>query len=262
MQSNKIHIAHTYLGEATNRITVNLAGLGGTGSHMLSCLIQIDQILKMLRKPNLVVKAFDPDEVERHNIGRQLFTKGELGMNKAVAAITRTNRYYGTNWRAFPVKFPDGLDENIWPGANIIITCVDNIASRFGIRKVFPNKKDNVEGRHITVTPMYWLDIGNDRYTGQVILGSFSPSRSRARNHVRMLPTFAEMFPEMEGKKDNDAPSCSAIESLQKQDLFINKLLATLAGDLLWQLMFSGVITCQGYFVNLKTGKVNPILIK
>jgi hypothetical protein len=48
-------------------------------------------------------------------------------------------------------------------------------------------------------------------------------------------------------------------EALEKQDLFINSSVATLAGQLLWTLMRRGRIEHHGYFVNLGTGKTMPL---
>ena len=44
------------------------------------------------------------EEVELFNklIGRQLFSETELGMNKATAAVTRVNRFFGTAWTTHP----------------------------------------------------------------------------------------------------------------------------------------------------------------
>lgn len=259
-----LHVAHEYLHRPLNKITVNLVGVGGTGTHMLSCLASISHTLKAVGMVPLQVNAFDPDNVEPANVGRQSFAPSEIGLNKAVAAVTRINRYFGTEWRAHPVIYEnDGNYRNVEISRNILITCVDNIASRFHMRELFPNSKDLLNKRafNSVTLPLYWLDIGNDRYTGQIVLGTLLPSKSRRKGHRAMLPTFVEMFPEMKGKKDPAEPSCSTLEAITRQDLFINKLLATLAGDLLWQLLFKKEVQHHGYFVNMTTGKVNPIKI-
>ena len=49
--------------------------------------------LQALGHPGLHVTVFDPDTVTEANIGRQLFSGSELGLNKAAALATRINRF-------------------------------------------------------------------------------------------------------------------------------------------------------------------------
>ena len=68
------------------------------------------------------------------------------------------------------------------------------------------------------------------------------------------------IYPEQSLAKDpEDAPSCSLAAALVKQDLFINSTVATLAGQLLWQLLRKGRLTHHGYIVNLATGTTLPL---
>lgn len=91
------------------------------------------------------------------------------------------------------------------------------------------------------------VDIGNTTNQGQVILGGHG------------LPTFFDVYPELRKKKDRkNEPSRSMAESLARQDLFINSTLATLGGQLMWQLMRHGGINHHGYIVNLHEGLVLP----
>lgn len=52
------------------------------------------------------VTVLDPDTVTEANIGRQLFSEAETGLNKAVALVTRINWFFGYTWEAKgePVK--------------------------------------------------------------------------------------------------------------------------------------------------------------
>ena len=62
--------------------------------------------LQALGHPGLHVTVFDPDTVSQANIGRQLFSETELGLNKAVSLVTRINRFFGYAWTAEPKCFP------------------------------------------------------------------------------------------------------------------------------------------------------------
>ena len=85
--------------------------------------------LQALGHPGLHVTVFDPDTVSQANIGRQLFSETELGLNKAVSLVTRINRFFGYAWTAEPQCFPT-RNFSGESTANIIITCTDNIRSR------------------------------------------------------------------------------------------------------------------------------------
>jgi hypothetical protein len=51
---------------------------------------------------------------------------------------------------------------------------------------------------------------------------------------------------------DDTTPSCSAIEALTKQDLMVNKMVATLAIDLLWRLFKDCEIAEHARYFDLK----------
>jgi PRTRC genetic system ThiF family protein len=70
-----------------------------------------------------------------------------------------------------------------------------------------------------------------------------------------------EIFPELldESLEEDPRPSCSLAESLDQQDLFINQAVATFALNLLWRLFRDGKIEYHGGFINLATGRVNPL---
>src|SRR5580704_2115494 len=95
-----VHFIDNYLINPTNPVSINLIGTGGTGSQMLSALARINQSLIALQHPGLCVKAFDDDKVSEANLGRQLFSQSEIGLNKAAVLVNRLNRFFGTNWKA------------------------------------------------------------------------------------------------------------------------------------------------------------------
>ena len=87
-----------YLLKPYHPVTVFIIGAGGTGSQVITNLARMDTALQASGHPGLHVTLFDPDTVTQANIGRQLFSETELGMNKAIAAVTRINRFFGTAW--------------------------------------------------------------------------------------------------------------------------------------------------------------------
>lgn len=249
----RAHFTDNYIINPTHRLTIALIGVGGTGSQVLTGLARIDYALQALGHPGLQVTAYDPDEVTAANIGRQLFSPADLGLNKANVLVTRINRFFGLDWIAVPERY--GKDA---PSANITISCVDTVKSRLEIAKTFTGKGIDQHRR------MYWLDFGNTTDTGQVILGTvhtIKQPESKQFETVDTLKTVTELFDLKKVKDKDSGPSCSLAEALEKQDLFINSSLAQMGCDLLWKLIRNGIIEYQGLYLNLDSMKVNPIKI-
>lgn len=164
----KVHFTNPYLLNPQHRITINLIGAGGTGSQVLEALARIDSALIRLDHPGFHVTVYDADEVSDANIGRQLFSPSDMGINKAICLTTRTNRFYGLDWEAVPEMY---TEKSIT--ANITISCVDNVKSRLTIHKHLQKTKQIAD---IYQKPLYWLDFGNTQKTGQAILGTITPS--------------------------------------------------------------------------------------
>src|SRR5690606_2223632 len=123
--------------------------------------------------PGFHVNLFDDDVVTRANLGRQLFAESEIGLYKSVALVNRVNRYFGTNWKAVTKKF-QRYRNGILPElakANVFISCVDTVHARFEIAEIIRSLKAK-DSRFQRDIPLYWIDLGNSRYTGQVILST------------------------------------------------------------------------------------------
>lgn len=254
----KVHIAPDYLMNPTHPITVCLVGCGGTGCQVLTALARIDHCLKSLNHPGLYVMVYDPDTVSDSNRGRQLFSQSDIGLNKATILTSRINAFFGTAWEAIPKLF----NQENGRSCNITISCVDNLESRKIISDTLKHYATSFKYHEPYLTPYYWLDFGNGKETGQVILGTLSKlkqPRSKEYQTVSKLPVFTERFKVKDIKEEDSGPSCSLAEALEKQDLFINSTLAHLGCDLLWKLLRDGIIHSSGLFLNMKTGNANGI---
>ena len=256
-------------------IRIAVAGAGGNGSQILSGLARMQLALRALDHPGLEVAVFDPDIVTEANVGRQLFSPSDVGCYKAEVLVNRINCYFGLAWEAYPVKYAPNSKS-----VNILIGCVDSAAAR---RELVRTSFD------------YWLDLGNQEKKGQVILGQkfeydfkaklrggahyqdydedehgrtavdpvVKKANARDQALARRLPNVMEYFYELMDPniKEDDAPSCSLVEALGRQDLFINQTVATFALQLLWQFIRQGGLDIQGYFINLETGHARPLPI-
>jgi PRTRC genetic system ThiF family protein len=242
----KFHTVNSYLKNPQHPITIHLVGAGGTGSQVLAGLARIHTSLQALDHPGLHVTTFDPDEVSEANIGRQLFSTGDIGQNKANVLTTRINRFYGIGWDSAPIPYM------IYWRPNIVITCVDTAKARISIGELIAKTEDRQE---TYAKGHYWMDFGNSQRTGQVVLGTIGDKSNNA------LKTITEMFDLTAIKEEDQGPSCSLAEALTKQDLFINSTLANLGCNLLWKLFREKTISQCGLYLNLDSCNVNPMKV-
>ena len=107
------------------------------------------------------------------------------------------------------------------------------------------------------------MDFGNAQTTGQVFIGT-------VRNKIRQ-PASKEFMPVPEMnviteevnystiEEKDSGPSCSLAEALERQDLYINSILAQVGCDILWRMFKEGRTLYRGAYINLDTLRVNPI---
>jgi PRTRC genetic system ThiF family protein len=257
-----VHIVSKDLLQPYNPVTVYLIGAGGTGGQVLTALARMNQALIALGHPGLMVSVFDDDTVTRANLGRQLFATAELGLHKSVALISRINRFFGTNWKAVTEKYDNACKGTT--SATITIGCVDTVQARIEIAKIL--KKLNNSMSNSRSQPLYYMDYGNSRETGQVILstiGKIKQPDSKQYRTVEQLPMVTDEFGELltASEAGDKTPSCSLAEALTKQDLFINSALANVGASLLWQLFREGMLFHRGFFLNLKDFRTQPLKV-
>lgn len=222
-------------------IKIGVIGAGGTGSHVVKKLAVTDSALKQLNHPGIEAHLIDFDRVEAHNVGRQEFASCDVGRLKCDVLIERINMYFGLDWSGICSKVDKQTNLTDF---DIIITCVDNVLAR----------KDVCESLK-SVNDVVWVDYGNGKDRGQVIMGMKTNSKWEL-DHV------FDFFPDMQHSEDtNELPSCSMFESLHKQDLFINTILADFGVDIIYKLLRYSHIEFQGCFVNLSNYSVSAIPI-
>lgn len=241
-------------------LTIDLAGVGGTGSRLLTALAELHLALDNLGHPGLRVFAWDPDRVSESNVGRTAFAPGDIGKPKSALMITRLNMTFGLNWRAFAeeYRYPSPWSvERAGEPPSLVITCVDTLGTRADLcRQMLVGELP---------PPRLWLDCGNHAESGQVILGEpewlGNPDGFRRRPR---LPNVADVFPNMQeeaDREDPDEPSCTLAMALGRQGLSINRLMADWAQTLLWRLLRDGGLDFHGVFVDARTGRTNPLAI-
>ncbi len=243
----KTHTIHSEL--LRRRVRVLVVGCGGTGSAVAAGLPYLHQAMIASGHPGgLQVTLMDGDTISPTNCVRQPFSRSETGLHKVVVLVNRLNVFWGVDWEAVPAHLGphDKIDR-----ADIVIGCVDTRAARAAIQAATSNESD-VD---------YWLDVGNNADSGQFILGE--PLNQVNRRKRTRLRSVAELYPAIvDWQLDDDGqPSCSAAEALERQEPFVNQILAQHALALLGRLFRYGTIWYHGGFVSLDSGACAPMRI-
>jgi PRTRC genetic system ThiF family protein len=232
-------------------VRVLVVGCGGNGSAITAGLPYLHQAMLVHGHPGgLDVTLMDADVISPTNCIRQPFSQAEIGHSKAVILVSRLNLFWNLNWHAVPQYLSAQTDLN---RADVIIGCVDSRAAR----KLIAEK---VTGQCSSV--FYWLDLGNHATGGQFVLGQ--PWNWVNKRSASRLRTVAEIFPELTDPSldDDEQPSCSAIEALERQEPFVNPTLANHALALLAKLFRQGSLIHHGAFVNVAAGRVQPLALE
>jgi PRTRC genetic system ThiF family protein len=227
-------------------------GAGGTGSAVLMGLPYLHQAMRVWGHPyGLHVTLMDPDVVSGTNCVRQPFAISDIGQHKATVLVNRINLFWGLNWSAVAKPFSERtLRGNDISTPDLLIGCVDTRAARRSIDEV-------LSGQETT----YWLDLGNNAASGQYVLGQ--PLNRANRRKAERLRTVSELYPEIvdAATGEDDLPSCSAREALERQEPFINQSLAASALAMLSRLFRYGKLGHHGGFFNAQTGRMSALPI-
>jgi PRTRC genetic system ThiF family protein len=232
----------------TKHVRITVVGCGGTGGAVAMGLPYLHQSMLAWGHPyGLDVTLIDGDRVSPNNCVRQPFGQSDIGLHKATVLVNRINMFWGLQWKAAP-QF---LDESWGQETDILIGCVDSRNSRMMMKQSKAHRNC-----------LYMLDIGNNSDTGQFILGQ--PQNSRNKKNPTRLRTAAELFPELIDStldEKDTLPSCNALESLTRQEPFVNQTLANQALALLARLFHHGALSHHGCFLNLSRGSMTPLLV-
>jgi sulfur-carrier protein adenylyltransferase/sulfurtransferase len=230
-------------------INVVLVGAGGNGAPMLMRLWKIHKSLLALGRNGLDLTLVDHDTVSHSNIGRQPFYPGDVAHHKAVVLINRLKAVDPTvaHWKACK----DAVTQKTrFTDVDFLISCVDNRLARRNMHLAIKTNRSSL--------PSYWLDMGNEANTGQIVFGQCYNEHARGRP-----PIVTEIYPDILDEKvpEDNTPSCSAAEALAKQDLFINESVVAQAASMLWQFLHKGHIDYSIVFLNNSQAQMTRVAI-
>jgi PRTRC genetic system ThiF family protein len=239
---------------------VIVVGLGGTGACVARA---IARVVYDMRRNNLHVPdlAFiDPDTVEENNVGRQMFTAADVGQNKAEVLARRFNICLGLSIEAIPEPVDNKRHFKGYRNHELIVAAVDNHEAR----------------RELAKTSTLWLDCGNHRNAGQVVVGNTDKVERITRelenvddeNRITYLPNAALVFPQLlqpgpdAAAAENDL-SCAELMARQEQHLLVNDMMANIAAQYAYKLLLGQPVTTFITFVdadglNMRSVPITP----
>jgi len=235
-----------------------LAGCGGTGSWLAPAIVRVARIM-LDQNRQVTVTFVDPDIVEDVNLYRQNFCHAELGRNKAEALAARYAAAWGIEIGARERRFDQKLVVNF--GVTVILVgCVDNPAGRRTISEALSKNNALRKG---DAPQAWWLDCGNSKEHGQVLLGS-----TTKREHLKVafpspkichaLPSPALQSPDLlkaqAEEKNKKRMSCAELQAANAQSLSINQRIAAEAADYLVRMLIGPGLRKFATEIDLVTG--------
>lgn len=231
-----------------------LIGCGGTGSWLAPSIVRLGRVLDSKGK-RVKLYFVDPDYVEEANVLRQCFCDAEIGLNKAKTLALR----YAIVWKMEVGAIAQSFNPDwVTPGYNtlaLVVGCVDNARARQSIAQVLENNN------HQLAPHTWYLDCGNSRRSGQVLIGSHLSSKPDDYQFNTLgcfrlpAPTVQQpdlLVPQPEEMEDNTL-SCEQLALFNSQSLSINQRVAAEAFDYLLQLTTGKLRRFATYF-DLESG--------
>jgi len=237
---------------------IALIGCGGTGSWLAPAIVRIARLM-LDQNRKVSISFVDPDIVEDVNLYRQNFCQAELGRNKAEAVAVRYSAAWGVEIGFRARRFDQKLDVH-WHVTAILVGCVDNAPAR----KMMSDSlgRNNSHGEPPSV---WWLDCGNSKEHGQVLLGSAtkraalkaafpSPKICHALpSPALQAPGLLKAQPE-ERKNGKKRMSCAELQAANAQSLSINQRIAAEAADYLVRMLIGPGLRKFATDIDLVTG--------
>ncbi|MBA7659021.1 hypothetical protein ES703_66984 [subsurface metagenome] len=203
----------------------------------------------------------DHDRVEPHNLRRQNFFDGDVGRFKSQALAERLARQYGRSigYSVYPFDHEllgEGLGGGLYTRVihGVVIGCVDNAAARREI------------ARSVNFGT-WWLDAGNGRNSGQVLIGdtqnveTLKGAFDKETMEVIHLPMPSVQLPSILIPPVRAEPKqldCAEAVESDEQSPVINQAMATLVLEFVYRLL-QGTLTWMGAYIDLEAGTLQTI---
>lgn len=243
---------------AHRELRLVMVGCGGTGSWLAPSIARIARVLNESGRETSAL-FIDPDCIEEKNIPRQNFCDAELGHPKAQTLAARYSLAWGVEIRAVTNHFKVEMVGSRWNRLTVVVGCVDNAAGRREIAKTL-NTNSADSPPHI-----WWLDCGNRRESGQVLLGSTNDPRTLHSafpmdSFCQHLPSPILQCPDLLTPQPEELShhnlSCAELALANAQGLIVNQRVAAEAADYLARLLIHQNLRRFATWFDLASGAV------
>ncbi|MGH9946433.1 MAG: ThiF family adenylyltransferase [Pyrinomonadaceae bacterium] len=240
-------------------------GAGGTGSFAALAIARLLYELKESGK-QIELLVVDPDRVERGNIPRGNFCAAEIDSFKAQTLATRITLAWGLECyyanESFDAEIHLHQSVSDYRSLTILVGCVDNHLARQEMHRAL----EQLQGYQSSDTPnIWWIDGGNGKYSGQVLIGS-TTKRLKTENHFvgssicSSLPAPSLVHPELltdqetSTRREPGPVSCPDRVRLGEQSLNVNQRTAVEIGEMLTSLLLTRNLRRFATYFDLETG--------
>ena len=241
--------------------TVVLVGCGGTGGFLA------EAVCRLLIGRSAELYLVDPDRVEPQNVARQTFDRTDIGRFKAEVLAERLARCFSREIGYSVLPYDRELHAQVFGARrsrlSLLIGCVDNAAARRAIAATLDQPTWS-SGFQRPSRSIYWLDCGNGRNSGQVLLGNatrpeglrgaFAPDRGLCR----ALPAPSLQRPDLLEAPPEPRPACAEAVAQLDQGPTVNQFVAAIAAGYVEQLL-AGTCTWQASYFDLDDGTLRCV---
>lgn len=228
-------------------------GCGGTGGFLAEAMCR----LLINRKAQLAL--VDMDRVEPSNVERQAFDRLDVGRFKAEVLAERLSCRFGREIGYSVAPYDRDLHAELFAGAagriKLLVGCVDNAAARRAIAATLAEPVGGY-GYRSPSGAVWWLDCGNGRNSGQVLLGNVTRAEELRGAFVphlevcRALPAPSLQRPDLLDALPVPQPRLDCAEAVAQGDQgsTINQLVAAIAASFVEKLLSGSCPWMAAYF--------------
>lgn len=241
--------------------TIVLVGCGGTGGFLA------EAICRLLIGRHASLCLVDPDRVEPHNVARQAFDRDDVGHFKAEILAQRFARRFGREVGYSVLPYDRGLHSQVFADSrsalNLLVGCVDSAEARRAIAATLGDRSAPYGARHDRI---WWLDCGNGRNAGQVLLGNVTQVDGLRRaflpelNLCRALPAPSLQRPDLLKLPPQPRPAHDCAEAIAAGDQgpTINQVVAAIAASFVEKLL-AGTCSWMASYFDLDDGTLRCV---
>ncbi len=237
--------------------TIVIVGCGGTGAFLAERLARV----LIGRRARLCL--VDHDRVEAHNVARQAFARRDVGRHK-VDAVAEHLRQISPHLEVLRSTLPylpdvhrDVFEDSPYGGdgggLRLVVGCVDNGHAWRAIAATLAASRPGYAGG---TSRIFWLDCGNDRNSGQILLGNaleapgLRGAFDRAAGVWHALPAPSLQRPDLLLTPPEPPRDCAEAIVAGTQGPTINAFVADLAADWIDKLLTGRCRWMADYFNN------------